>query len=72
MGEDYGQLSLEERIEIYRLHAAGKSRKSIATRPGRSAFTISHEPRRNSAKTKARPDGYEPVRAHHLAERRRR
>ncbi|MEA3001599.1 MAG: hypothetical protein QOH81_1801, partial [Sphingomonadales bacterium] len=25
MGEHYGQLSLEERVEIYRLHAGGKS-----------------------------------------------
>jgi len=72
MGEDYGQLSLEERIEIYRLHAAGKSRRSIATGLGRSASTISRELRRNSVRTKAWPGGYEPVRAHHLAERRRR
>ena len=72
MGEDYGQPSLEERIEIYRLHAAGKSRRSIATGLGRSASTISRELRRNSVRTKAWPGGYEPVRAHHLAERRRR
>ena len=72
MGEDYGQLNLEERIEIYRLHAAGKSRRSIATGLGRSASTISRELRRNRVRTKAWPGGYEPVRAHHLAERRRR
>lgn len=72
MGECYGQLSLEERIEIYRLHAGGMSRRSIAACLGRSASTISRELRRNSVKTKAWPGGYEPVRAQSLAERRRR
>ena len=72
MGEYYGQLSLEERIEIYRLHAGGISRRSIAVHLGRSASTISRELRRNSAKTKVWAGGYEPVRAHDLAERRRR
>ena len=72
MGEAYGQLSLEERIEIYRLHAGGKSQRAIAAHLGRSASTISRELRRNSARTKAWPGGYEPVRAQHLAERRRR
>jgi IS30 family transposase len=72
MGDDYGQLSLEERIEIYRLHAGGKSRRAIAVHLGRAASTISRELRRNSVRTKAWPGGYEPVRAQHLAERRRR
>ncbi len=72
MGEDYGQLSLEERIEIYRLHAAGKSQRAIAVHLGRAASTISRELRRNSVRTKAWPGGYEPVRAQHLAQRRRR
>ncbi|MBR1276528.1 helix-turn-helix domain-containing protein, partial [Bradyrhizobium sp. AUGA SZCCT0283] len=30
MGSRHGQLSLEERIEIYRLHAAGRSQNKIA------------------------------------------
>ncbi|WP_069338990.1 IS30 family transposase [Sphingobium yanoikuyae] len=73
MGDDYGQHSLEERIEIYRLHAAGISRRSIAVHLGRSASTISRELRRNSSvKTKVWPGGYEPVRAQQLAQRRRR
>ena len=72
MGEHYGQLSLVERIEIHRLHAADGSRRSIASRLGRSVSTISRELRRNSVRTKAWPGGYEPVRAHSLAVRRRR
>ncbi|WP_067739378.1 IS30 family transposase, partial [Novosphingobium naphthalenivorans] len=72
MGRDYGQLSLDERIEIYRLHAGGISRRSIAASLGRAASTISRELRRNSVKTKVWPGGYEPVRAQLLAERRRR
>jgi len=72
MGEHYDQLSLVERIEIHRLHAADVSRRSIASRLGRSVSTISRELRRNGARTKAWPGGYEPVRAHSLAVRRRR
>ena len=72
MGRHYGQLSLEERIEIYRLHAGGISRRSIAQALGRAASTISRELRRNSLNTKAWTQGYAPVRAQGLAERRRR
>ncbi|WP_332701896.1 IS30 family transposase [Devosia sp.] len=72
MGEDYGQLCLEERVEIYRLHAAGKSQRAIAAALGRAPSTISREIRRNGKKTKAWSDGYAPVRAQKLAERRRR
>src|SRR3546814_11899313 len=72
MGRYYGQLSLEERIEIYRPHAGGISRRSIASRLGRAPSTISRELRRNSVRTKAWTGGYEPVRAQNLAERRRR
>tara|TARA_R110000868_G_scaffold396956_1_gene669396 strand:- start:34 stop:1038 length:1005 start_codon:yes stop_codon:yes gene_type:complete len=72
MGEHYGQLSLVERIEIHRLHAADVSLRSIAERLGRSVSTISRELRRNSVRTKVWPGGYEPVRAHALAARRRR
>ncbi|MFX5998813.1 hypothetical protein ABTF05_20750, partial [Acinetobacter baumannii] len=42
------------------------------SRLGRSVSTISRELRRNGARTKAWPGGYEPVRAHSLAVRRRR
>ncbi|HVD84241.1 MAG TPA: helix-turn-helix domain-containing protein, partial [Bradyrhizobium sp.] len=31
MGQCYGQLSLEERVEIYRLHAGGRSQNEIAS-----------------------------------------
>ena len=72
MGRCYGQLSLVERIEIYRLHAGGKSLNAIAGALGRATSTISRELRRNSRATKVWAGGYEPARAQHLAERRRR
>jgi len=50
----YGQLGLDERIEIYRLHADGKSVRIIAISIGRSASTVSRELRRNSI------GGYDP------------
>jgi len=72
MGLSYSQLSLEERIEIYRLHAGGISRNKISQALGRAASTISRELRRNSRATKVWRKGYDPVRAHRLAARRRR
>jgi len=72
MGERYGQLSLDERIEIYRLHEGGISRRKIAAAIGRSHTTVSRELRRNSVPTKAWRGGYSPRRAHALAARRRR
>lgn len=72
MGTQYSQLRLEERIELYRLHAGGLSQEKIAEALGRSASTISRELRRNARRTKVWPGGYEPVRAQGLAERRRR
>ena len=72
MGQCYGQLSLEERVEIYRLHAGGISQNQIAAALGRAASTISRELKRNSKPTKVWAGGYEPVRAQQLAERRRR
>ncbi len=48
MGKRYGQLDLDDRIEISRLHAAGKSRHEIGHLMGRDASTISRELRRNS------------------------
>src|SRR5579871_148550 len=72
MGRCYGQLSLQERVEIYRLYAGGGSQNQIAAALGRAASTISRELRRNSRPTKVWPGGYKPVRAQQLAERRRR
>ncbi len=72
MGRCYGQLSLEERIEIYRLHVGGKSQNKIAAALGRAPSTISRELDRNSQPSKIWRGGYEPVRAQQLAERRRR
>src|SRR6478752_4298717 len=72
MGQCYGQLSLEERVEIYRLHAGGKSQNQIASALDRAPSTINRELRRNSRPTKVWRGGYEPVRAQQLAERRRR
>ena len=72
MGQRYGQLSLEERVEIYRLHADGKSQNQIASALKRAPSTISRELRRNSQPSKVWKGGYKPVRAQQLAERRRR
>ena len=72
MGRCYTHLSLDERIEIYRLAANGLSMRRIAAAIGRHASTISREIRRNSKPTKAFSGGYKPQRAHGLAERRRR
>jgi IS30 family transposase len=72
MGQCYGQLSLDERIEIYRLRMADESMQAIADILGRDVSTISRELRRNSQPSRAWAGGYEPVRAHQLAERRRR
>ena len=72
MGRHYRQLSLDERIEIYRLHEGGRSRREIAEALGRDHTTIGRELRRNSKSTKAWSGGYAPRRAHDLAIRRRR
>jgi IS30 family transposase len=66
----YEQLSLRERIEIYRLHADGKSLRWIAGILGRSAATISRELRRNSKASKQWAGGYDPQRAQQLMRRR--
>ena len=72
MGELYNQLSQEERVSIYHWHASGKSARWIGDALGRHHSAISRELNRNSQDTKVWKDGYEPVRAHHLALRRRR
>jgi IS30 family transposase len=72
MGRSYGQLSLDERIEIYRFHEAGLSGRKIGEKVGRSHTTINRELRRNGKPTKARPKGgYNAVRAQERAELRR-
>jgi len=72
MGTHYNQLGLEDRIEIYRLHADGKSLGAIADAIGYHKSTISRELRRNARPSKAWRGSYEPVRAEALAKRRRR
>ena len=72
MGTTYSQLRLKERMEIYRLRAAGKSLRQIGKQLGRAASTVARELARNSRPTKSWPGGYEPERAQALAQRRRR
>jgi IS30 family transposase len=72
MGNIYSQLSLSERIEIYRLHTSSTSDRSIAKELGRSPSTISRELRRNAKPSKYFPVGYSPERANVRALRRRR
>lgn len=70
MGTNYGQLGLNERIEIYRLHADGKSLHFIAKTLGRHPSTISRELRRNSKPSNRWRGGYDPQRAQTLTRRR--
>jgi IS30 family transposase len=72
MGTSYNYFTLAERIEIRRLYAAGVSRAAIARALERHPSSIGRELTRNAVSTKSWHDGYEPVRAHQLAERRRR
>ncbi len=66
----YEQLGLTERIEIYRLHADGKSLRFIAGVLGRNVATISRELKRNSKASKKWSGGYDPQRAQELMLRR--
>ena len=70
MPRTYKQLSLTERIELYRLRSEGRSLRAIAVALGRSPSTLSRELRRNSQPTKVWSRGYEPLRAEALRERR--
>ena len=70
MGTSYGQLGLNERIEIYRLHAEGKSHHFIAKVLGRHPSTISRELRRNRKPSRRWRGGYDPQRAQNLTRRR--
>jgi IS30 family transposase len=72
MGNNHDQLSREERVEIYRWHASGKSARWIGEALGRHHSSISRELARNSKPSKQWEGGYEPGRAHGLALRRRR
>lgn len=67
MGQCYGQLSLEERCEIARLHAGGASIRKIAAALDRSPSSISRELNRNSG----RDTGYRPGHAGEKANARR-
>jgi transposase, IS30 family len=71
MAKEYRQLRLKERIEIYRLHADGKSARFIAKAIGRDVSTISRELGRNSKPCRNRRGGYEPERAQSRTELRR-
>jgi transposase, IS30 family len=66
----YGQLGLTERIEIYRLHADGKSLRFIARALERSVSTIRRELKRNRKVSKKWHGGYDPQRAQELMLRR--
>jgi IS30 family transposase len=71
MAKTYKHFSLTERIELYRMHKEGRSMRAIATALGRSPSTISRELERNSRPTKTWSEGYQPVRAEALRQRRR-
>ena len=68
MGKHYGQLDLDERIELFRHHDAGTAPSEIARIMGRHPSTIGRELRRNSL-PKA---GYKPASADRMAFSRRR
>lgn len=67
MGRRYRQLSLEERCEIARLCAAGRSVRQIASALDRPPSTISRELKRNSG----RDVGYKPAYAQEQTRARR-
>ena len=72
MGHNYTHLSEEERVLIFHRHANGISARAIGPRLDRHHSAISRELLRNAKATKQYAGGYEPVRAHGLAVRRRR
>ena len=51
MGTYYRQLSIEERCEVARLHAAGQSYRQIAAALDRAPSTIMREVKRNGSRT---------------------
>ena len=68
MEQYYSHIELNERCEIYRLHADGISRRRIAATLGRSPSTISRELRRNALPK----SGYKPASADRIAMARKR
>ncbi|HEX9443469.1 MAG TPA: helix-turn-helix domain-containing protein [Candidatus Binatia bacterium] len=48
MGQQYGQLTLEERCQIAQLSQAGKTIRQIAAAMDRAPSTIARERRRNA------------------------
>jgi IS30 family transposase len=66
MGARYGQLTDEERIEMYAMRQAGRSQNAIARALGRDKSTVSREIRRNRGQR-----GYRPKQAHQMAHQRR-
>jgi IS30 family transposase len=67
MGTKYDQLSLEERCEIARLHAEGRSVRQIAAALDRSASSICRELKRN----RGQQIGYKPAHAQERTKARR-
>ena len=67
MGARYAQLSLEDRCQIARLHADGRSIRQIATDLDRAPSTVAREIKRN----KGRKVGYQPAYAHEQTRARR-
>ena len=52
MAKTYQQLSLNERIDLYRRRGEGQSLRTIAPALGRSPGTVSRELKRNRTPTK--------------------
>jgi len=67
MGQRYNQLTIEERCEIARLCASGRSIRQVASALDRSPSTIAREIRRNTSKQ----SGYRPVYADQQSRARR-
>jgi IS30 family transposase len=67
MGQQYDQLSLEDRCEVARLQAEGRSVRQIAAALDRAPSTISREIRRN----RGRQVGYKPTYAQEQTQARR-
>jgi transposase, IS30 family len=66
MGKEYNHLTIEERHQIYRLLAGGRSLRSIGRAINRDISCISRELRRNGTQ-----DGYLPDTANSLSRKRR-
>lgn len=72
MGRSYEQLSLRERVQIELWRGEGRSLRWMGRALGRSASTLCRELKRNSARRRQWPGGYDGERADGLAARRRR